>query len=361
MAETKNDECTVLWWSRTGREYSRNRVVRDAFQRLGWRIHDFAARTNSFGDVEARLRRIATPNLVWVPCFRHRELSAAARWAKSRDVPIAFDPLISAWDKQVFERRKFTADSWRAHRLLRWERKLFQRCDLVVADTGCHANFFREQFCVAENRMAVIPVGAEESLFRPFALREAADRTRVLFYGSFIALQAPDIIAEAAVATPDIDWIFIGDGPLRKRCETIAAGAAHVSFMPWVPYETLPRHIADAEILLGVFGESEKAARVIPNKVYQALACARVVVTRTSTAYPEQLVNDRSGEHGIAWVSGGDARELSTLVRALSGERKRLETLSAAARKTYESHFSNAAVTEALRQAIESLKTNATC
>lgn len=188
---------TLLWWSHhPGQNYSRNRIVRQQIAALGWRITDFKPRISSLGDWQARFSALPPHDAVWVPCFRQRDVAAAQRHAHRLNVPLIFDPMISAWDKQVFERHKFSPDSGQARRLLAWESRLLGHCDRVVADTAEHAAFFNQQFGVSEQALAVVPVGAEEDLF---ASTPVPDTTppEVLFVGSFIALQGPEVIVEA--------------------------------------------------------------------------------------------------------------------------------------------------------------------
>jgi glycosyltransferase involved in cell wall biosynthesis len=346
---------TVLWWGRFDPDYSRNRVLRGLLGDLGWRIRDFRPLLSRFAEAEASLRRIATPDLVWVPCFRQRDAATAAAWARARGVPILFDPLISAWDKQVFERGKFAEDSTEAQELLTWEQGLFRRMDMIVADTGPHAAFFAQRFGLAMDRLAVIPVGAEESLFEPAPPDHAHQGpVEVLFYGSFIGLQGPEVIVEAAKLYdgPPVSWHLLGAGPLLADCRAAAQGLENVVFEPWTDYARLPARIHDADILLGVFGASEKAGRVIPNKVYQALACGRPVITRRSDAYGQDL--DRP-DSGIAFVPPGDAGALAKAVANWASARDHLPDLSASAIASYGCHFGNAAVREQLRAALARL------
>ena len=69
--------------------------------------------------------------------------------------------------------------------------------------------------------------------------------------------------------------------------------------MTWLgqlPAAELRSHTLAADVCLGVFGRSEKAGRVVPNKVFDALACGRPVVTAASDGAREWL---RDGETAL--------------------------------------------------------------
>jgi glycosyltransferase involved in cell wall biosynthesis len=348
---------TVLWWGRFDPDYSRNRILRKHFTDLGWQIRDFHPRFSGLADLEATLRRLPRPDLIWVPCFRQRDLAAASRWANRHGIRLVFDPLISAYDKQVDERGKLPPGSFRALRLLAWERALFRRADRVIADTPAHAEYFSRVLGVPEKNLAVIYVGAEEAVFRPAPSRPGIPDAplEVLFYGSFIPLQGPQVVVEAArlYRGPAVKWILLGEGPLRRVCEERAKGLDNLAFEDWIPYEKLPARIHRADILLGVFGATPKAGRVIPNKVYQSLACGRAVVTRSASAYPADLLAKE--DSGLVWVPAGDAQSLADRVAALAEDRESLSRLGAAAALTSSQYFSAAALRHQLEKVLEDL------
>lgn len=333
---------TVLWWGRFDADYSRNRIVRKLLRELGWRIVDFHPRFSRLADWEARLKRLPRPDLVWVPCFRQRDLAAASCWARARQVPLLFDPLISAYDKLVFEREKAPEGSARAIKTLKHERDLFRHADIVLADTREHARFFVETLGVEPGRVHVVFVGAEEALFKPDLAPEKlpGEPLEALFYGSFIPLQGASVIVEAArrYIGPPLRWTLIGAGPELAACRQAARDLPNVSFEPWVDYTALPERICRADILLGVFGSTQKAGRVIPNKVFQALACGKPVVTREASAYPDALANGNG--NGLVWVPGGDAFALAKSVADLAAHTETLPAQGKHARMTFEAYFS---------------------
>ena len=347
---------TVLWWGRFDPDYSRNRVLRQAYAALGWRVVDFHPLLSTLGDVEARLRRPPHSDLVHVPCFRQRDIAAATRYARRTGVPLLIDPLISAYDKQLFERVKFSEHSARAGWLRRHEQRLFQGADLVLADTPEHARYFAATLGVEPSRLHVVYVGAEEALFMPGTPRAANSPIEVLFYGSFIPLQGPHVIVEAArrYQGPPVRWVLLGTGPLLSACRKLARGLSNVAFEDWLPYSRLPERIRRADILLGVFGTTPKAQRVIPNKVFQALACGKPLVTCTAPAYPAELLAEEEG--GLTWVPAGDATALADAVAALGSLPEQLADLGARARHSYEKHFSTQAVIGQLRAALATLQ-----
>jgi len=348
---------SVLWWGRFDPAYSRNRILRKQFVELGWQVSDFQPNFARLGDWEASLRRLPRPDLVWVPCFRQRDLTAASRWAGRQGVALIFDPLISAYDKQVDERGKLDAAGSRARKLLAWERALFQRADRVIADTPAHADYFVQVLGVDRSKVDVIYVGAEETLFRPGPLPPESPQgpREVLFYGSFIPLQGPQVVVEAAklYQGPPLKWVLLGQGPFRSTCEQSAAGHEAIRFEDWLAYEKLPERIRRADILLGVFGTTPKAGRVIPNKVFQSLACGRAVVTRAAESYPESLLTMESS--GLVWVPAGDARALADKVAALASDAARLRQLGEAAAATSRQYFSEAAVRSQLERSLAGL------
>jgi len=345
----------LVWWGRSDPDYSRNRIIRNALHRMGWEIIDFHPMVPKLGDIEARLRGITPAKLIWVPCFRQRDLASALRYGSLKGLPVIADPLISAWDKQVFERKKFCADSNSARRLLRWESRLLQACQAVMVDTPAHARFFADHLRVPEESLRLLWVGAEEDLFLPSRPESRKKNLEALFFGSFIGLHGIDTIISAArlsQRTP-ITWTLLGEGPERQKAEAGAVGLSNVRFESPVRYTELPARIAAADIVLGVFGKSGKAGRVIPNKVFQGLACSRPVVTRISAGFPLEIPAEDSG---LLFVPAEDPTALANTMHELASNGAKRESLGNNAAQTFRSFFGHEVIESQLSKTLNSIQ-----
>ena len=335
----------VLFWGRFDPDYSRNRVYRALFRELGWTVETFLVKWfPRFGDLEAAVRglgRRPLPDLVWVPVCRQRDILAACRWAHRRGVKVLFDPMISAWDKKVLEQRKWSADEPRARRLLAHETALMNAPDMVTWDTSCHLDFCARRFGVPREKMRVLFTGTDETVFRPAeteAPAEAGAPFRVLYHGAYIPLHGTEYIVEAARMTQGegIEWDFLGWGAYKAATEAKAAGIANVRFLDKVPYVDVPKVIRAHDVVLGVFGTTEKASRVIGNKVYEGMACARPTVNESCTGYPPEAAACAA----IKFVPPGDARAIADAVRAYRDDWAHRADYFAAARDFFERHLS---------------------
>ena len=105
------------------------------------------------------------------------------------------------------------------------------------------------------------------------------------------------------------------------RISARSGSSANVEWIEWVDYKELRDHIARADICLGIFGDTDKAARVIPNKVFQILSAGAPLITRDSPAIRELLSPDMPG---VYLVPPGDPEALLEAVRRISETRSDL-------------------------------------
>ena len=139
---------------------------------------------------------------------------------------------------------------------------------------------------------------------------------RVLFYGTYLPLHGIETIIEAVrLLRGPIAVTLIGEGQTYRdvRARAVGIPPERLSFRPPVPVRRLEDAIAQSDVVLGVFGGTLKARMVIPNKVYQALAVGRAVVTADTPAIRELFTD---GEH-LLTVPPGDAPALAGAIERL--------------------------------------------
>lgn len=221
-------------------------------------------------------------------------------FAWARRVPLAWDWFLSAYDTIVLDRGLLSPRNPIAWLIRALEWSAPRLANVTFMDTAAHARRMERVFGLVEGRVDRVWVGAEEARFSadgagatPARGVEAGHPFTVLFYGQFIPLHGADVIVDAAAALRehDIDWLLIGTGQEAARIDAVLARHAlpRVRRIDWMPYAELRDAMAQADVVLGIFGTSDKAASVIPNKVFQAAMAGRPLITRDSPALREFL------------------------------------------------------------------------
>ena len=336
-------EMRVLYFGTYDRAYPRNAQVISALRATGvevieqhrpvWeRRHNWKVGLRQMlriAEAERSLRhsrdvgRDADALIVGYP--GHFDLPAAKRVARGR--PVIFNPLVSLHDTVVSDRGRFRQGSTAAGIVHLVDRRAFRRADVVVADTDAHARFFLEEFGLSADRLEVCFVGAEDRLFRPGWQPERP--FHALFVGKLIPLHGLETILAAAELAPETTFRIIGSGQLESL---LATRPANVDWIPWVEYDDLPAEIQAAGCALGIFGSGAKAARVIPNKAFQALACGTPLITADTPAARELLTDRRDA----LLVPPGDPIALAQAIRLLADDHETRRRIGAAGRRTYE-------------------------
>jgi glycosyltransferase involved in cell wall biosynthesis len=249
---------------------------------------------------------------------------------------------VSLADTFVADRRRFRTGSLAARALERIDRWALRAADAVVADTRANADFLAE--LAGLEHVDVCFVGAEERIFRP----APTPRTfaHVLFVGKLIPLHGIETVLAAAARLPEVRFRIVGSGQLQAL---LTRRPANVEWVRWVDYERLPQELHAASVALGVFGTSAKARRVVPNKAFQALACATPLVTAGTPAARELLAD---GDSALL-VPPGDPEALAEAVRRLATDDDLRTTLSERGLATYREQASEAVLGRRWRELLE--------
>lgn len=190
--------------------------------------------------------------------------------------------------------------------------------DLVVVDTQEQAALVPPRH---RHRVVVAPVGADPLWYaarRP--VEEPAGPLRVVFFGWYTPLQGAPVIGAALARLADLlaegrlVVTMIGTGQDLAATREAAGRHTGIGWVDEVTPADLPVVVAGHDVCLGIFGTTPKAARVVPNKVFQGAAAGCVVVTGDTAPQRRALAGA-----GVL-VPPGDPEALAGALRTLAGD-----------------------------------------
>ena len=342
----------VCYFGRYDPKYSRNVIITKCLERAGAEVvHVRDDRSLPFRTPVLLWRALRARFDVIIVGFRaHSDVFLARLVASGRRVPLIFDPLTSRYEEKVIDRQLVRPDSW----LARWywfsDRAGCRVADRILLETDAQISHFATTFDVSREKCRRFWLGADDDVMRPSASAGTSashGEFTVFFYGRFSPLHGVEHIVRAAALLEahrnPVRFILVGSGQTHPMVRELTEGlrASTVEFVDPVPYRTLARMMSDADICLGSFGTTARAQRVIPYKVFDALAVGRAIITADTPAVREALTH---GEH--AWLCPpGDAEKLAEAIAALKGDPSLRQSLGASGHQLFVERFSLEAMT----------------
>lgn len=280
----------------------------------------------SYPSLVWRFLRLPKPDVVVIGYLGQLDVLVLWPFARLRGVPVVWDAFLSLYNTVVDDRKMVGSKHPLAYVIYAWEWLACRATDMVVLDTNSHAVYFVEKFKIPQEKTGAVLVGAETDVFPAIRYSSASDvaerKLTVLFYGQFIPLHGIETIILAArlLENEPVMWVLIGQGQQEARIRDMLAEhpLPKLNWITWVPYRELNGWLHRADICLGIFSESEKASRVIPNKVFQILSSGIPLITRDSPAIRELLSPDMPG---VFLVPPASPSALADAIYKFSAER----------------------------------------
>jgi glycosyltransferase involved in cell wall biosynthesis len=247
--------------------------------------------------------------------------------------------------------------------LERAELWLYRRARLVVTVTKGFAENIRSRG-VPEEKLAVIPNGADLDLFRPGprspGAREAMGAGEadflVLYIGAHGISHALDRVLDAAAALHGVSGIrfaLVGDGARKADLERRASrdGLDNIRFLPSRPRRDVPDYYKSADLCLVPLRDVPLFSTFIPSKMFEILACGRPILASLRGEAADIL--RESG--GAVVVEPEDVAAIRAVVERLRSDPAERAEMGRRGREYVEQHFDRAALAEEYRRLLEEL------
>lgn len=234
---------------------------------------------------------------------------------------VIVDYYVSLADTLVRDRGLLIANGIKEQLLTKIDKFTLKHADVVIFDTQTNMQRTRREHPTIRFKGQTLypdPIEAfKNSRTRQPAYSEKRD---VLFYGNFSPLMGVEVVSKA-FASPRLSHLqltLVGYGQDSEN-RKISTFDTNVKRLPQVPPESVPALLINHKLSLGVFGNSEKAASVFPNKVIESLMTSTPCITRKGE------ISENFGDIGCFFINPGEPDELIEAILQMTNSRTILE------------------------------------
>ncbi len=239
-------------------------------------------------------------DLIYVGFPGHFDMPSAFIISRIFSKPLVFDPVITLIDTFTEDVGLIGKNSLKALIIKRLERFFYNLADIILLDTEVLKRYFRDEFGVNEDKLKVIPLGADERIYKMNGFKKFnSGDFRVVYYGLYNALHGVEYAIEAAKKlknVPGIKFLLIGKGRtypgIRAKAEKYRL--TNVEFYPDMMEKDALKTLQTGDVFLGFLQSVPSVKRFIPNKVFQGMALGKAVVTADSEVMRETFIDNEN-------------------------------------------------------------------
>lgn len=211
---------------------------------------------------------------------------------------IIFDMYIATYDTMVHDRGAAKPGSLLAKFFYLADRFSCRLSDKIILETHDHIRDFSKKFKIDRGRFERIFLATDNTIIYPRNVKKDTERFLVHFHGEYAPFHGVQYIIKAAhlLRDEDIEFQLIGRGITYERDRRLAQelGVRNIRFIDPVPFEELAEYISKADVCLGIFGDNERTLRVTTNKVIEAIAVGKPLISGRNEPIQELLADGKS-------------------------------------------------------------------
>jgi glycosyltransferase involved in cell wall biosynthesis len=270
---------------------------------------------------------------------------------------LIFDPITSVYSTMVEERKLLSQSSIKAKLFFIYEKIAYKLPDHLLSTTEEFKQHFCKLYSIKPEKISILPVGgiAENPTL---AFPRNKDKVfKILYWGGFHPQHGVEFIIQAAKLIEKYDrkisFKLIGKGHCWKESIDLSKklGVSNISFTGYVPDEKLRDEIIHSDIVLGFFGTSDRADRSIGNKVFEALAYGKPVITEKSRTIRRLFTHKKE----LYMVTPGNPKNISEGIIELYENPNLREKIALCGYERLKKDFSEKKIAENLINLIDAL------
>lgn len=318
----------ICWFGIYTKDYPRNKILLDGLMlngveivecNVGWR------QKNRYLSLWEKLRKLKNDYDIIYCAYPATIPTMLAKFISNK--PVVMDAFYSMFDAVVCDRKEIKWYHPRAIKLLLLDWLSIMAADYVITDTEEHKKYWSTWFFVKSKKIHPIYLGVDNSIYYPIVQDKKNDYFQLHFHGNYIPLHGVIKIAEAArilKIDSSIRFRLIGSGRDSEVVKNYIDkyNLTNIEQVGRITPNELNLFLNKADLVLGIFGDTLKARRVIPNKIYEGMAVKKPVITMDSPAVREVFSENE------LYLVKNDGESLANAIKTLQLDQQLMQKLA---------------------------------